>query len=476
MGEYKKKIVLGSPNVKFVNSFRNEINKMDDYTVADTSISEADLIEYLELHPNEVYGLLITSDLAKKLKDKRLDYLADLLFTIREKHSSLKIVILSYEKIGHPFLAELVNMGIYNVFVFEEDSNMLTVEKLIGYMETERPFSEVSRLRECDPLIPWRRISHGPQSITINNNTDSSVQEVTKDTKKPILKEVVKKKIVEVEKEKIVIAHKYINLPSATVGIINLSPGAGATFLSILLSQACSDRDLTCALLEYPYSPKGTATLYDQLYLEQKFHKKSFYSIPRVIRNGGFVDAKNVYLMDNLAVLAAGKDDGENWTYENHLHYIHSYKSSIKIMDIGSAKHNEIHDENIKKILKQLDYCFVVIDPLPHAFLANKNRFVELVNLKETHQNINFIFNKWNKEGTKLFTNDLPINYKEVLKAPYIERATLYKGYSNLKQPYHQKDVKDKMGAFIDEFINIVVPDLKKSRSRNRLFKKKAKY
>lgn len=476
MSKEKKKLLIGSPNVKFINSFKNEINKMDDYMVADTSISEADLIEYLELHPKEIYGLLITSDLAKKLKDKRLDYLADLLFTIREKYSDLRIVILSYEKVGHPFLAELVNMGIYNVFMFEEDSNVLTVDSLIGYLENGRPFSEISRLREFDSLIPWRRISNGPQSITIENKSTKEDKEGGKDSTAPITKTRIKERIVEVEKEKIVIESKYINLHNSTIGILNLSPGAGSTFLSVLLAQACSARNLTCALLEYPYSPKGTPSLYDQLFLAHKCSKKPFYNVPRVIKNVGFVDKKNVYHMDDVAVLAAGKEDWKEWTYENHLHYIHSYKSSVTIMDLGSEKNNKIHDENIEKILMQLDHCFVVIDPLPHEFLANKQRFIELVNLKQTNENIHFIFNKWNKEATKLFTNELPINYKESLKAPYIERDILYKGYADLKQPYEIKEVKEKMDTFVDGFMKIVVPELKPSRMRNRLFNRKAKH
>ncbi|USK62320.1 hypothetical protein [Peribacillus asahii] len=472
----KKKIVLGSSNVGFAKAIRNEIDKTSEYVVADTSVSEVDLIEYLETHPSEIYGIIITSDLAKKLNEKRLEYLADVLITLREKHAFLKIIVLSHEKVGHPFLAELVNMGIYNVFVLGEDGKAITTERLLECLENGRSFSEVSKYRDFDKLIEWRRISNGPQSITIDNKGHSSHHTINKEDsvkqpKEPRVK--VKEKIV--EKEKVIIEEKLISFSNSSIGVLSLSSGAGATFLSILMAQAISERNITCSLLEYPYSPKGTTMLYDQMYLEQEYMETPFYSIPKIIKEEGIVDKNQIHQVEHLSVLAAGREPIEEWSFENHLHYLHSQKSNVMIMDLGSRKNCDKHDEMINKIIQQLDHCFIVVDPLPHLLLANEERFIELLELYEERENIHFIFNKWSKEASKLIPANLPLNLKEALKVPYIERELLYKGYAKFQQPYQQKEVKEKVNPFIEDLLKIVSPDFKIPRTLNlwnRLLKK----
>ncbi|MCP1161427.1 hypothetical protein [Bacillus infantis] len=258
-----KKVIVAMHNPSFANGMKMNIDKIEGYTVVDVLVSEEDLVKLLETTTENLFGLILTSDLAKKLNDYRLDYLSDLLLTIRERYPELKIVILASEKLGHPFLAELVDMGIYNIFLRQEDRNQ-TVLDILKCFEVGKSFSEVSRLRDIDTDIPWRRLKSGPNRITIETNEkkqEEGKEGIGKakafigklsDSKKAIPNSTEVDGEASIQpitiKEKIIIKDRLIG--SMFIGITSVERSSGCTHLSLILANYLKEKGYKVAIVE----------------------------------------------------------------------------------------------------------------------------------------------------------------------------------------------------------------------------------
>jgi len=154
-GGEKMKLILASYNVPFMKKIGVDFEGQGGEIVAYVS-SEEDLLNELMKHP-DVKGVLIQSNLAKKHNDMRLDYLVDLLIGIKaeKKFKDINFTILSEVQKGHPFLAELVEMGIYNIYCINQKN--IKVEHLYQSFVQPTSFSEAIHFRNVDSTIPWRR-------------------------------------------------------------------------------------------------------------------------------------------------------------------------------------------------------------------------------------------------------------------------------------------------------------------------------
>ncbi|KIV58939.1 hypothetical protein AM501_23945 [Aneurinibacillus migulanus] len=166
-----KNIVIACPNVDFANSLKKFFERQG-LIVVDIVVLLEDLAEKLEtfhLKDISIEGILITSDIAKKGSDKRLEFLSDYLLTVRTKFSQAKIIFLSNEPEGHPLLAELVNMGIYDIILKQQNAEQsLDVNQIIRSFYDSTPFSKVFHLRNFNESIPWRKIYQAGEPIKVD--------------------------------------------------------------------------------------------------------------------------------------------------------------------------------------------------------------------------------------------------------------------------------------------------------------------
>lgn len=177
----KKNVIIAIPNPAFGEGlkkhFENEgLNVLGVYVVLEH------LIESLHMMKSDsnikLDGLVLSSSIATKGKDKRLEFLADVIEQIRSDFSETSIIFLSDEMQGHPLLAELVSMGVYNIFAKStQKSEPLNIKQLIRCIDKPMPYSEVRKFREYNKDIPWRRFINGGRPITISiENSKSNVQ------------------------------------------------------------------------------------------------------------------------------------------------------------------------------------------------------------------------------------------------------------------------------------------------------------
>ncbi|MEK4487995.1 hypothetical protein MHH81_21025 [Psychrobacillus sp. FSL H8-0484] len=155
-------------NVKFAKDLKSNFEEHDGVRVIDIVSSEEDLIEAIAKNPN-VKGVLIATDIATNRSEKRLELLVDILEAARAKFTDVVFTVMSNERPGHPLLAELVEMGIYNIFVKDKDE--ITIPLLMNSFEEPYSFSSAMKYRKVNTDIPWRRnIQHqSTYKIELNN-------------------------------------------------------------------------------------------------------------------------------------------------------------------------------------------------------------------------------------------------------------------------------------------------------------------
>lgn len=180
--ERKRNVIIATPKPDLGEGLKKHF-EIEGINVLGVYVIIEHLIEDLHSFKNQpdfkLDGLVINSSMAKKGKDKRLEFLADVIEKIRDDFSETSIIFLSDETQGHPLLAELVSMGIYNIFAKSaQKSESLNVKQLIRCIDHPMLYNEVKKFREFDKDIPWRRFVNGGQSITINvNSAKESMQE-----------------------------------------------------------------------------------------------------------------------------------------------------------------------------------------------------------------------------------------------------------------------------------------------------------
>ncbi|MEX3624884.1 hypothetical protein [Viridibacillus arvi] len=167
------KVLLAMYNVGFAKTLKHGLEDIDFVEVVDIISSEEDLLPTLANHP-DITGVILTTDIAVKIDEKRLDVLVDVLTAARENFPDVIFTVLANERTGHPMLAELVEIGIMNIFIKGVDK--FTTTTLVDVLNKPLSFATAMKFRKVDEEIPWRR----------NLNKQSTIKVEIKDTRKTV--------------------------------------------------------------------------------------------------------------------------------------------------------------------------------------------------------------------------------------------------------------------------------------------------
>lgn len=166
------------------------------------------------------------------------------------------------------------------------------------------------------------------------------------------------------------------------VGVLGLTPGAGAGFLcSNLARAAILERDLRPAVLEL-----GSGGLYDSLAMDKRLPAGRYFSFHHTVAADRSIRGRS-----NLV-------DGVNWMLVDgkepeldlfrRLRLVHNAEGEMVFCRLSGVPEAELW-----KLLPEMDRILVVIDPLPSAMLAGYEKLCEL---RTEGTPITYIVNKYN--------------------------------------------------------------------------------
>lgn len=429
----ERNIIIAIPNPSLAEGLKKMV-ETKGFKVIEIVVVLDHLVETVAKHTHEgitIDGLILSTDLARKQDDKRLELLSDTVISLRKRYHHLHFVVLADQKPGHPLLAELTSMGIYSIFLRGESGSNLDVNQVLATFDTPMPFT-TEYTENVDPSIPWRKFYKGASPFEIHVKSDSNspaadVNEVEL-ARQDKVKEVVREKVVEVTK------YVEVVLPTTFCVFLNLTPRAGGTFLSSNLAVEIAKRDIACSFYELP---TNRAVIFDHL----KIWSREKPYIPGItqLEIDGFISKENIlsYQKVNWYINHPEKSTSDT-TYEMLVRLLNqSRDSTVTILDISSAADNPLAQD----ILAEATHIFLVIDPDPvlierigpnstqdKAKETSEYRLLQRLVEMETRSktSVNLIVNKMNNGvDKKTLESVLPI--KPIAYIPYFSAADVYR-------------------------------------------------
>lgn len=243
------------------------------------------------------------------------------------------------------------------------------------------------------------------------------------------------------------IIEENISSGKAKIGIIGLSPSAGATFLTLCFSEFLSKT------LKYKVTVAevNDCAIYDAMALDKHFVDRNYFSFHEAVIKGASVRGKR-----NI-------DEGINWAARmpedrkkdmdiiHKLRLINNLTGDLIICDFSGEHNAECFSPKYKsealslnkRLMEDMDYIIFVIDPMPSKILGNFER-LKLIKSIEPTKPVIFVVNKYN-DGVNLKEMNDFLKIKKPIFFPIVSSEVLYKAEYNCKSPFSQREVRNKI-------------------------------
>lgn len=242
-----------------------------------------------------------------------------------------------------------------------------------------------------------------------------------------------------------------IQISSTIISVVNLSPSAGSSLISVLLSELIEKySDLSVTVHESPIVKPYLADYSGLIFELEEKHTEFSSSITNILNGkSAYIDIpffKNVYwnVLDPQTNHES-KNYFSQWDKSNTLDLLlTTNKSNVNIFDLG----NSFNHESLSRILDVSKMIIVVIDPHPTKISQNENNLKYFIELYELNKPIYFLINKWDEVIPKNeFVSGLGI--KPNMYVNYIEPGYIYKSLYKFKKLLSFDEVEIEM---IDNF------------------------
>jgi hypothetical protein len=264
---------------------------------------------------------------------------------------------------------------------------------------------------------------------------------------------------IPIEKKEIVYQKLYVGIQNQLIVVLDLSKRAGSTFFTLNFSKYLASLNILVNVIEPPIEKPY---IFDSINLEKRIglddngNHKEFYSYPHVISLNNKIEKNKELIESGIVWLIpdARKPIIENWNYAKMMKLIYaSKKANISIIDCG----NNFDNESVQEIISEADLILTIVDPLPVECMQNNYKLDELLKLKQSGLNVEFIINNFNsgvdKEELNNFLEIEPIAY-----IPSLDKALIYKAIYEGEIPYSYEEIKKHLNKPFFSLAKIIIP------------------
>lgn len=296
----------------------------------------------------------------------------------------------------------MVPVQVYKISREDKVNQAVYEQEVFGYISNEikRKSTIINELSELHNEI-FRLINLDRLNITyeIKNNYDKKNNEISP-------------RVITEPEIKIIKEYKFIKAKN-NIAVINLSQGAGSTFMSLNLAYILKDKKVDASLIEIP-SDNMKADISNIICEDFESSSKT------IIKNG-------------IRFYVNNSEKMRDWSQKDIIEYISSIskENNMNIYDIGS----QVLNENIHFLFNVIDVAIIVIDPMPYQLLQAEERIKAIKNLEEKNLNVIYIINKYIKDLSKKdiekylqvkISSCIPFINPEILYAAYYSNQTVY--------------------------------------------------
>lgn len=282
------------------------------------------------------------------------------------------------------------------------------------------------------------------ENLSVKYDLKSNIRQ----TNKRKVNEIVEKSVEEITK--VVKEYKFIKAKN-NIAIINLSQGAGSTFLTLNLACFLKEKKLNVNIIELPNTYLKKHDTYSILNCDEE--------IPCV------VDGIKYFINTDKDCI---------YTEEQKIDYINIINresNSINLYDLGNA---DLSDNTENYLLNLLDCCIIVIEALPYKLLQTNLRFDVLTQeLKNKGVEIIYVINKFIDDLSKN-TIENYLDCKVTSYVQFLKPETIYAAHYASKPAYKiekNEMLKDSLQKIADRANIAVNLEEKRKRIFDFLFK-----
>lgn len=428
----KKKVLIAVGDPTYSELLTAEFKKENEYFAL--MPQEVMHYQYLEeILKDDIPDILIVHDFFLPHpkpygKEREIDWLR-FFESIRTRYDDeIRVVFMSKRESNDPFLRQLININILDIFV----GNSIDINQFMEQLKDRPRFSRVAKYRASyedswEEELPTESTSAEDSKASLPNKEESNDEgegdkrsnKVSKERKKqerPIIEKVVEKKVINKQVIKRELKFQITNKVEKVVGvpvekkiILIGSPfqRSGSTFISHLLAESIRELNVPVTYIENPYSKSYT---FDRFIGHQRIpdYRSKFYQLSKE------VDPKLKSVFDwrykDIELITKHPNNEPVYTekdipFDVFIKLILSTNSTMIIIDVGTSWTMEVFQD--------------LLDIATNTYLVMEPDIVNLQYLEDPQNNEMEYFHELMKDKrTKLIGNRLE---KEILANPLIK-------------------------------------------------------
>lgn len=228
------------------------------------------------------------------------------------------------------------------------------------------------------------------------------------------------------------------------IGVIALAPGAGAGFVSACLAGAFAETEkYHPAVLEI-----GEGRLYDSLAMDKHFAGRDYFRFFKAVNDGKSIRGRSNKLYGVNWILKSPAEDGISMDLLKTIRMANHALGDMIICKIANT-----HEEELWRLLWDMDRIIAVIDPLPSKMLSGYNR---LCALRTSGLPILYLINKMNGGVSR---REL-VNYlklKNLFYLPLIEPEIIYSSEYSCRFVYNLVSAKSRIKKPMEDLMQALL-------------------
>lgn len=224
------------------------------------------------------------------------------------------------------------------------------------------------------------------------------------------------------------------------IGVVGLSPGAGAGFISVFLARALAETGV--------YQPvvleTGGYGLYDILGMDKHFAGREYFRFFDAVRNDKSIRGKSNELYGVNWILRSPEESDTKMDLLELIRMMNHASGDMIICKISC-----IRGEELWKLLADMDKVLVVIDPLPSKMLAGHKL---LCKFRTAGLPVIYSVNKMNGGVSRRELLGY-LKQKKLIYFPMLDQETVYGAEYSCRPAYDMPFVKSALKRPIDDLL-----------------------
>ncbi len=364
-------LAIGEPNISKI--LRNNLNEHHEhFTVEQQEVLHHKYFdEIIGTAPPDiiiVHDTHLESDKGSK-QESELEWLR-FAESLRERfNDQVRLVFICEREKGDPFLHELLNRNVLDIF----HTRSIPIATLIEQLKERPRYSNAAKFKVDRPYF-----NNAQVNASVQDETDGHVEEEEPEEKeeKPtnVIQKVVEKKVVNKIVNKQVVKRNYkvnvtqnvdrvVGVPIEKKLVLIGSPfsRSGSSFVSHLLASVLADIGIGATYIESPFSPAYT---YDRYSGHSKidFYRSSFYQHTKEI------DPKKPSVfhweLDGINMVVKHPSDEPVYTekeisFETFVKVLMNAQTPVVILDVGKDLNKEVYQD----IYDMANQMYMVMEP-----------------------------------------------------------------------------------------------------------------